>query len=135
METTARARWRSRAAAAAGLLAPFGLAALLLLLLRSGGDRVEISTVFACVFFGFVLFDLATAIGMAVRRRRGRGASRYSSLVGLTLLFWLFWVATTGVPGSEPSGAWTANTGVALGLGAVLVAIEFLGVRRLRRVS
>lgn len=128
------ARSRGIAATAGGVLAPFGLSALVFVLLRAGGHDAEISMICASVFLGFVMFDLTVAVGMASSRSRGRGSGSYSSLVGLTVLFWFFWVATTGIPNDE-SSSWTANTGAALVLGVACLAAEFLAVRRLGRVG
>jgi hypothetical protein len=140
MVKTAGSRRGGIAAAAGGVLAPLGLSALVFVLLRASssadpsGESVEISMIFASVFLGFVAFDLAVAIGMASSRAMGRGAGRYSSLVGLTVLFWFFWVATTGITaGDHPS--WTANTSAALVVGVVCLAVEFLGVRQLDRIG
>ena len=136
MATTARSRRADIARKAGGLLAPFALAALTFVLLRTGtrDEQVEMSTVVASVFVGFVTFDLATAAGMAASRSKGGGAGKYSSLVGMTVLFWFFWVATTAVTTGR-SATWTANTAAALAVGGACLVVEFLGVRRLGRVE
>lgn len=136
MAKTAGSRRGGIPATAGGALAPFGLSALVFVLLRASasGEDAEISMICASVFLGFVIFDLALAFGMASSRAKGRGAGSYSSLVGLTVLFWFFWMATTGITTGQ-SSSWTANAGAALVLGVACLTAEFLGVRRLGRVG
>ena len=105
-------------ATAGGIMAPVGLTALAFVFLRwtTGAERFEPAMAAASAFFGFVVFDVAVALGMASSRRHGGGAGNYSSLGFLTAFFWFCWLMMTTVPGSD-SANWTQSTATALGLG------------------
>ena len=124
------------AARVGGVLVPILLVGVAFAVVRSIGsdEGVHPSQVFAALFFGFLIYDIAVALGMATSRMRGHRSGRYSSIVAFNVIFSVMWLLATWGSGAGPTG-WMDNTWTTTLVGLAAIAVQIGSVRSLDQLG